>query len=92
MPKWAIAFVAVALPLICLVSCERTTTEMDMSVVSELQSIPAEYGALVDVTAMDEYPNWVQLWFQDDQGVIRMVRVQFIANLIHNDVKVITRN
>lgn len=74
------------------ISCESTTSEMDMSVVSQLQNIPADYGRLVSVTTLPEYPNWVQLWFEGDAGTIRVVRVQFIAGLIHNDVKVITRN
>jgi len=73
-------------------SCERTTTEFNMAVISDLKSIPLEYGALISVTTMPEYPGWAQMWFQDSQGVIRIVRVQVVANLIHNDVKVITRN
>ena len=73
-------------------SCESTSPVMDMSVVSTLESIPAHYGALISVTTLPEYPNWVQLWFADTQGTIRVVRVQFIADLIHNDVKVIGRN
>lgn len=74
------------------ISCERTTPEVSMDFVSELSSIPLDYGNLISVTTLPEYPNWMQLWFQDDQGTIRMVRVQFMANLIHNDVKVITRD
>ncbi len=92
MPK-VLGPVGILILLIALgISCESTTPVVDMSVVSQLQSIPAEYGALVSVTTLPEYSNWMQLWFQDDQGTIRMVRVQFISNLIHNDVVVIARN
>jgi len=83
---------AVILMVAIGLSCERTSTEFNMSVLSDLKSIPMEYGTLISVTTMTEYPNWVQMWFQDSQGVIRMVRVQVLANLMHTDVKVITRN
>lgn len=92
MPKSLIMIGTMIILIVFGLSCEPTTPAMDMSVVSGLENIPADYGALVSVTTLPEYPNWVQMWFQDDQGIIRVVRVQFIANLIHKDVKVIGRN
>ncbi len=35
--------------------------------------VPAAWGALVGVSSVSEYPDLVQLWFQDDQKNVRMV-------------------
>jgi hypothetical protein len=94
MPKTtSVILVTIAL-LVFALSCERTKPDVgiDSDAFAELQNIPIEYGDLVAVTSMAEYPNWVQLWFQDGDGVIRMVRIQFISDLMLKDVKIIARN
>lgn len=94
MPKQTVAIAAIIVLLVFALSCERTTPEVgiDADSLTELQNIPIEFGDLVAVTSMTEYPNWVQLWFQNGDGVIRMVRYQLISNLMLKDVKVIARN
>lgn len=72
-------------------SCTRVQPEPDTDVVSNLAGLPTAYGELVSVTTAAPYPDWAQLWFVDDEGVIRMVRVQFDLKQIHNDVLVIPR-
>ena len=54
-------------------SCERISSEQ----VTELKSIPLEYGSLVSVTTHAEYPGWAQLWFEDVNNTIRIIRVNF---------------
>lgn len=54
-------------------SCHRVASEN----VSELKSIPSEYGTLISVTTHAEYPGWAQLWFVDQYSTIRMIRVDF---------------
>lgn len=94
MPRFTLVIAVIIVSFFLTLSCERTTqvSGIDMDSLTDLQNIPIEYGDLVAVTSMAEYPNWVQLWFQDGDGVIRMVRVQFIANQMHKDVRIITRN
>ena len=44
---------------------------------TDLKGIPAEYGSLISVTTHAAYPGWAQLWFEDDQKTIRLVRIEF---------------
>ena len=80
-----------SLLMLASMSCTRVQPEPDTNVVSNLAGLPTAYGELVSVTTAAQYPNWAQLWFVDDEGVIRMVRVQFDLKQIHNDVLVIPR-
>jgi len=75
------------------VSCEKTATEASANpeLAVPLTEIPASYGSLEAVTAVSEYPGWFQLWFQDEAGTIRIVRVQMAQNLMHKQVKTINR-
>jgi len=75
------------------VSCEKTAPEVSASaeLTAPLTEIPASYGSLEAVTAVPEYPGWFQLWFQDDAGTIRIVKVQMAKNLLHKQVKTINR-
>lgn len=57
-----------------------------------LDAIPLSYGELEAVTTHAEYEGWAQLWFVDEQETIRMVRIQFHNNRIHDQVLVISRN
>ncbi|MCK5033036.1 MAG: hypothetical protein KAS18_05360 [Calditrichia bacterium] len=59
---------------------------------TDLTGIPLEYGKLINVTTHAAYEGWSQLWFEDENNIIRMVRVQFHMNRIHERVLVIPRN
>jgi len=76
------------------VSCEKIATEpqVNTEIAAPLTDIPAEYGELEAVTTMPEYPGWFQLWFEDEAGTIRIVRIQMAQNLIHRQIKVIPRS
>lgn len=81
--------------LVCFgLSCEKidTSREAVSPVVSSVSEIPASYGSLVSVTVMQEYPGWFQLWFQDNAGTVRMVRIQALKNLMANEVKTYPRS
>jgi hypothetical protein len=43
-------------------------------------SIPSEYGNLVSVSSVVAFPDFMQLWFQDEKGDLRMVRYSISAN------------
>jgi hypothetical protein len=54
-------------------------------------AIPAAWGNLVAVSSVDQYPDLVQLWFQDEQKVIRVVVMRPATMAILN-ASVIRRN
>jgi len=64
-------------------TCERipgenaSTTKLENIKITNLKGIPSEYGPLFAVTANGAHPGWAQLWFLDNQGTIRMVRLDF---------------
>jgi len=64
-------------------------TKMDLQNVS---GIPSQFGTLAAVTTDAHYPNWAQLWFVDNENTIRMVRIQFLDNKMHEKVLVIPRH
>ena len=73
-------------------SCEKMTSETSgPEATVALTELPASYGNLEAVTAIPEYPGWFQLWFEDEAGTIRIVRVQMAQNLMHKQVKTISR-
>ena len=57
-----------------------------------LDAIPKDYGSLISVTANPQYLQYAQLWFQDDDGTIRVVSVGFFDQKIMNTVTEIPRN
>ena len=79
-------------------SCQRidqepvAERELEKVVLENLKGIPAEYGTLISVTTHGQYAGWSQLWFVDESSTIRMVRLQFHSNRIHEGVLVIPRN
>lgn len=75
-------------------ACEKNYNpwEDDLVAFSEpLPDIPASYGNLKAVTSITQYPGWFQMWFEDDAGTIRIVRVQIFHNKMATDIKVIER-
>jgi hypothetical protein len=94
MKKLAALLMTCAL-LVCFgISCEKTTptTEFSPEIYSQLGELPSSYGELESVTAITEYPGWFQLWFEDDAGIIRMVRIQVFDSLMHNTILTIPRS
>jgi hypothetical protein len=73
-------------------ACERTAPPISSRELIDLTSIPASYGNLISVTSIPAYPEWVQLWFQDNVGTIRVLRVDFTRFRMINDTRTITRN
>jgi len=75
--------------LICFgLACEK---EQDVKFSEPFPEIPASYGSLVAVTGIPEYSGWSQLWFEDDEGTIRILRIQISKNKLLPDIKTIER-
>jgi hypothetical protein len=75
-----------------ILSCQRVTPQPASSDLVDLKNIPASYGNLISVTSIPAYPEWVQMWFQDSAGTIRIIKVSFNDNRMTTDVRTITRN
>jgi len=73
-------------------SCERIRDDSKVKNVIPLMSIPLEYGSLVSVTTDARYSDWAQLWFSDETGTIKMVRVNWTKDLMVEGALVISRN
>ena len=71
----------VAVLLFPIVSCTRLKDEsppkgmvlLGREKLPALDSVPLEWGKLVSVSATPIYPEYFQLWFQDENGKVRMV-------------------
>ena len=78
-------------------NCRKVVTDvpppgqLDKISLENLELIPLEYGELVSVTTHSQYEGWAQLWFVDEDRTIRMVRVQFHTNRLHENVLIIPR-
>jgi len=75
-----------------LVSCERTCVEPDPEFMAPLSAVPAEYGDLIAVTSLSDYPGWFQLWYQSEDGTVRIVRANPFTRLMHKETIVLARN
>jgi hypothetical protein len=65
--------------------------QLPAATLSRPDAIPSAWGDLVSVSAVSQYPDLLQLWFQDDQKVIRVVVMRpatmalLQARVIHRD-------
>ena len=55
-------------------------------------SIPAKWGKLVSVSSVQSEEKWAQLWFQDDEGIIRIVPYNVSDNYLSNQARIIRRD
>jgi hypothetical protein len=59
---------------------------------TQADSIPAKWGKLVSVSSVASEERWVQLWFQDDEGNIRLVPYNVSDNYLSNQARMIRRD
>jgi len=55
-------------------------------------TIPAAYGRLVSATSSDAYPGWAQLWFEQDDGTVTAVFVNYQNGQMRDRVLVLPRS
>ncbi|HPW18347.1 MAG TPA: hypothetical protein PLP83_08205 [Candidatus Aminicenantes bacterium] len=57
----------------------------------QVGSIPADWGDLVSTSSYPIAKEWVQLWFQDDAGTVRMVAYNLDSNTLSTKAILIER-
>ncbi|PWB74186.1 hypothetical protein C3F09_04330 [candidate division GN15 bacterium] len=77
--------------LFAALSCTRINRDEDPNRFADLQSLPLEYGQLKAVTISEQYAGWAQIWFQDDAGTVRMVRINYATDQMLKNVLTIPR-
>lgn len=84
--------------LIFSVSCTRLgepgpgEQNLALQELTQPDSIPANWGKLVSVSSIPAAGKWVQLWFQNDEGIIRVVTYNVGDNYLSSQARIIHRN
>ena len=91
-----IVIVCVILTCLFALSCQkledtRPTATLKFEKWKSMDAIPGEFGKLVGVTMNPAYPSWAQLWFEKPDRTIVVVKVQWNAGYINEDVLFIPR-
>ena len=92
--KLLVVMVFVLLPLSCTKIPQWATPGQGNVAVETLpakDSIPLKWGNLVSVTASPSVGNAFELWFQDEQGNLRMVVYDARNNILYTNVPCIPR-
>jgi hypothetical protein len=55
-------------------------------------SVPASWGKLVSVSSVPGQEKWALLWFQDDEGVIRILTYNVNDNYLSIQARIIKRD
>lgn len=90
-----LALVALVLVLGCARIEDRPEpTEGDIAVVEmpSPDSIPAAWGDLISVSNSSDFAHLFQLWFQDEEGTIRMVGYNLRTNEFQPDIRAFPRD
>lgn len=96
--RTGICIVAIVLVLFTI-SCTRLSEEsiaiegeqMAKVKMAHLDSIPSKWGNLISVSSVPEYTTYVQLWFQDEDGNVRMVPYSIKRNQMISHFRLIHR-
>ena len=96
MKKLLILLLLLCISIFFVLACQRVIPiegELKTIKLSNLKGVPFEYGSLISVTANDAYPGTAQLWFEDDDGTIRMALIEFTKKRrLHGSITVIPRD
>ena len=93
MKKYSLLVLIALVSIVFLFSCQRVdeSKELKFDETIRQEGIPLEYGSLVAVTTQTDWPGWAQLWFEDEDHTIRMIRVEFHKGIISEGVRTIQR-
>jgi hypothetical protein len=92
-------FLIIVSLVILNVSCAKIEEEQPvlstviiLEKVPQADSIPSAWGKLIFVSSVPNFQNWALLWFQDDEGNIRMVPYNVIENRLSTEARLIRRS
>ena len=81
-----------------LLSCEKlpeTQTNSEGTIKMEVaqlgDAIPLEWGNIITVSSVGQFPGWVQVWFQDKDGAVYMVPYNVASNTFHANYRFLKR-
>jgi hypothetical protein len=81
-----------------IISCTRISeapspnaVQFGIEKLPALDSIPSDWGKLVSVNTAPNYQNFFQLWFQDENGKIRVAAYDIKNRHLYPDALVIPR-
>jgi len=57
------------------------TLKMDIAQLGD--DIPLAWGKVISVSSINQFPGWVQVWFQDKDGTIYMIPYHIESNTFH---------
>ncbi len=80
--------------LSCAKLAEENPAKVGEITVEELpykDSIPASWGKLISVSRSPDVSRWVQLWFEDESGNIRMVAYNIVQNRMASQARLFLR-
>jgi len=83
--------------VVLLASCEQirppgtAVTPLGREVMPADDRIPREFGRIFGASTSETYPGWGQLYFEDDEGTIRVVFVSFTDRALEPKVLTIPR-
>jgi len=92
------ACLALCIALLAGASCARMgqpgpdEQTLTLQKLPNADSIPARWGKLVSVSSVPGVENWAQLWFQDDEGTVRMVPYNVSDNYLSGQARIIRRD
>ena len=92
--KCLLVMVLVLLPLSCTKIGEQAPTgqgNVGIETLPAKDSIPLKWGNLVSVTTSPGVTTAFELWFQDEQGNLRMAIYQMRTNSLSDEVRFIPR-
>ena len=65
---------------------------ISVQALSRPDSVPSNWGKLISTSSCPEAKEWIQLWFQDDAGVIRMLAYNVQNNTLGDKAIVFHRD
>jgi len=54
-------------------------------------SIPMTWGSMISVSSVSQFPGWVQVWFQDNNGNVYMIPYHVESNTFHTNYRYMKR-
>jgi len=87
-------FLIVLLSLSCAKLPETPSTltgGTKMEVLPLENTIPQQWGDLIAVSSVNQYPGWVQLWFKDKEGNVYMIPYNIETNKFHTNYRYLKR-